>query len=81
MTHVILTPEAARTALQATVRYQLREAWERGMETAPHGIHSLADDGAPASMAAIMAAVDDLATAIVTLWAARNGCPPLAGGQ
>lgn len=81
MTRVVPTPAMAHAALAATVRYQLREAWERGMATAPHGIHSLADDDAPASYRAIMAAVDELTTAVATVWAARNGCPPLAGGQ
>lgn len=81
MTRIVPTPEMARTALAATVRYQLREAWERGMATAPHGVHSLADDDAPVSFRAIMADADRLAEAVATVWAARNGCPPLAGGQ
>ena len=75
MTHVILTPDAARTALSATIRHQLREAWERGMETAPHGPHALADRGAPAAFEAIMRDADDLAAAIAALWSSR-GCPP-----
>ena len=81
MTRIVLTPEAAHNALAATVRYQLREAWERGMAAAPHGVHAPADDDAPVSYRAIMAAVDELTAAVATVFAARNGCPPPAGGQ
>ena len=81
MTHIVLTPEAARTALQATTRHELHQAWERGLDTPPRGVNADADAGATAGLEAVMAAADDLATAITTLWVARNGCPPLAGGQ
>ena len=77
MTHVILTPETARAVLEDVTRYQLREAWERGMETAPHGPHAMHDRGAPRSFEAVMAAADDLAASIAALWSAR-GCPPAA---
>ena len=80
MTHVILTPDAARTALGATIRHQLREAWERGMETAPHGPHALADRGAPQAFEAIMRDADDLAASIAALWSARGGPPAVDDG-
>lgn len=37
----------AREQLEAVIREQLREAWERGFATAPHGASALADSGAP----------------------------------
>lgn len=81
MTHIVLTPTAARTALEATVRYQLHQAWERGLDTPPRGVHADADADADARFRAIMAAAEDYAAALVTVVAARNGCPPPAGGQ
>ena len=75
MTHVILTPDAARTALGATIRHQLREAWERGMETAPHGPHALADRGAPVAFEAIMRDIDDYVTAITSRWREKEYPP------
>ena len=77
MTHVILTPDAARTALSATIRHQLREAWERGMETAPHGPHALADRGAPAAFEAIMRDLDDYVTAITSRWREKHYPPTI----
>ena len=75
MTHIILTPEVARTVLADVIRTELRGTWERGMDTAPHGVNALADKGAPAAYETIMGAADDLAAAIAALWSAR-GCPP-----
>ena len=77
MTHIILTPETARTVLADVIRVELRGSWERGMDAAPHGVNALADKGAPAAYETIMEAADDLAAAIAALWSAR-GCPPAA---
>ena len=81
MTRVVLTPEAARTVMEAVIREELMQAWERGLDTAPHSVNALADAGAPQSFKAIMAAVDDLATAIVGVWRGRHGCPPPTPGD
>lgn len=81
MTRIVPTPTMARTALAATVRYQLHQAWERGLDTPPRGVNAGADAGADAGFNAVMAAVDELTTAVATVAAARNGCPPPAGGQ
>ena len=78
MTHIVLTPETARSVLADVIRTELRGTWERGMDTAPHGPHALADRGAPAAYEAIMTAADDLAAAIAALWSS-SGCPPAAG--
>ena len=75
MTHVILTPETARTVLADVIRTELRGTWERGMDTAPQSVNALADRGAPAAYETIMGAADDLAAAIAALWSAK-GCPP-----
>ena len=75
MTHIILTPETARSILTDTIRVELRGVWERGLDTAPQGVHALADKGAPAAFETIMAAADDLAAAVAALWSAK-GCPP-----
>ncbi|HTM85002.1 MAG TPA: hypothetical protein VL179_08885, partial [Mycobacterium sp.] len=64
MTTYPMTPAAARTILEAVIRKQLREAWQRGMDTAPHGVNALADKGAPAAFDAIAAAADNHAAAI-----------------
>lgn len=52
-----MTTDEAHTALTAAVRTELSAAWQRGLNTAPHGVNALADTGAPASYAAIMTAV------------------------
>lgn len=52
-----MTTDEAHRALNATIRTELRAAWQRGLDTAPHGVNALADTGAPASYAAIMTAV------------------------
>ena len=75
MTHIILTPQTARSILADVLRTELRGTWERGMDTAPHGPHALADRGAPQAFETIMEAADDLAASIAALWSAR-GCPP-----
>lgn len=75
MTHIILTPETARTVLADVIRTELRGTWDRGMDTAPHGINALNDRGAPQAFEAIMEAADDLAASIAALWSGR-GCPP-----
>lgn len=81
MTHIVLTPTAARTALEATVRYQLHQAWERGLDTPPRGVNASADAGAAAGFDAVMAAAEDLAAAITTVVTAHDGRPRPAGGQ
>jgi hypothetical protein len=58
----------AREKLDAAVREQLREAWERGLAAAPHGPGALADAGAPAGFAAIARAADDYAAAVADTW-------------
>lgn len=75
MTRVVLTPEAARTALGAVVREQLRQAWERGQDTAPQSVNGLADTGAPQSWEAIMTAASDLADAVAVHWSAMIAHP------
>lgn len=77
----VLTPEAARTALGAVIRYELREAWERGLETAPRHPNALADVSAPQSYDAITLAVDAYMAAIDNWWRRRRGCPPISGGD
>lgn len=77
MTRIIFTPESARTVLEDVIRTELRGTWERGMDTAPHGVNALNDRGAPAAYEAIMEAVDDLVSAVVSLWR-EKGCPPAA---
>jgi len=64
MTTYPMTPAAARTILDAVIRKQLRETWQRGMDTAPQGVNALADNGAPAAFDAIAAAADNYAAAI-----------------
>lgn len=65
MTAADLTPEAARTALDAMIRGQLTAAFQRGVDTAPHGIGAQADTGAATGFGAINAAVDDLIMAVI----------------
>ena len=78
MTHIILTPETARTVLADVIRVELRGTWERGMDTAPHGINALSDRGAPQAFETIMEAADDLAAAIAALWSAKGSPPAVA---
>jgi hypothetical protein len=59
--------KVTREALDAVVREQLREAWERGMETAPHGVNALADKGAAGGFRAVERAVDDYLAAVAVL--------------
>lgn len=75
MTHIILTPETARSILADTIRTELRGTWDRGIDTAPQGVRALNDRGAPAAFETIMTAADDLAAAIAALWSAK-GLPP-----
>lgn len=69
-----MTPAAARTVLDAVIREQLREAWERGMDTAPCGVNALADTGAPDAFGAIALAADNYAAAIAAAHAG-DGMP------
>ena len=80
MTHIILTPETARSILADTIRTELRGTWERGIDTAPQGVNALSDRGAPAAFETIMTAADDLAASIAALWSARGGPPAADAG-
>jgi hypothetical protein len=63
-----LTPEAARVILHAVVRQELRAAWDRGLDSAPHGVNSLADAGAPGAFREITLAADAYAAAVARHW-------------
>lgn len=63
---------------QDVIRTELRGTWERGMDTAPHGVNALHDKGAPQAFEAIMEAADDLAAAIAALWSAKGRPPAVA---
>jgi hypothetical protein len=58
----------AREHLDAAVREQLREAFERGLAAAPHGPGALADAGAPAGFGAVSRCADDYAAAVAATW-------------
>jgi hypothetical protein len=57
----------ARDALDAAIREQLREAWERGLATAPHGVNALADQFASNAFSCIEWHVDDYVAALARL--------------
>lgn len=63
-----MNPRKARENLDAAVREQLREAWERGLATAPHGPNALADAGAPAAFDKVSRCADDYAAAVADTW-------------
>lgn len=58
----------ARELLDAAVREQLREAFERGLAMAPHAATALTDAGAPAGFAVVSRAADDYAAAVADKW-------------
>lgn len=66
MTSQWTAPMVAHAAVEGTVREQLRAAWERGLDTAPHGVNAQADRGAPAAFDAIMTTVDSYVAAVIT---------------
>jgi hypothetical protein len=61
---MITSPAEARAAPGAAVRLELREAWERGIATAPRGLNSLADAGAAGAFDAVAKASDDYAASL-----------------
>lgn len=63
-----MSPQEAREVLDAVVREQLREAWQRGMDTPPFGPNSLADGGAPKAFLVIGLAADAYAAAVAGRW-------------
>lgn len=75
MTRQWTEPDGSYAVVEETVRVQLREAWERGLATAPHGVHALADSGAPAAFDAIMTEVSMYADAVVHYWRDRVPAP------
>lgn len=62
----------ARENLDAAVREQLREAWERGLAMSPHAPGALADTGAAAGFEAVSRAADDYAAAVADTWRERS---------
>lgn len=62
----------ARDKLDAAVREQLSEAFQRGLAMAPHHPGALADAGAAAGFNAVADAVDDYAAAIAGNWRERS---------
>jgi len=65
MTVTPFTPYAARQVLDATIRSELWDAYQRGMDAAPHGVNATTDPGAEGAFATIAAAVDENAMAII----------------
>jgi hypothetical protein len=62
----------AREKLDAAVREQLREAWERGRTAAlSPSSWPLADTGAPAGFDKVVRAADDYAAAVADTWRVR----------
>lgn len=59
-----MTAAQAREALEAVIREQLREAWERGLEVAPHSPNALADTGAPGAFRITLSAAFAYADAL-----------------
>jgi hypothetical protein len=64
-------PAQARAVLDAAIRVQLREAWERGIATAPNGPNSRADAGAGAGFDAVAKAADDYAASLALFHGSR----------
>lgn len=60
-----MTSAAARTVLDAVIKEQLAEAYQRGMDAAPHGVNADADPNATHAFGAIALATDNYATAII----------------
>ena len=71
---------AACAAVEETVREQLREAWQRGLDTAPHGVNALADAGAPDAFDAIMTKVNWYAAHVAAYWRDRVPAPGKQAG-
>jgi hypothetical protein len=64
-----MTSSEAREQLDAVVREQLTNAWQRGIDTAPHSMAALANPDAGAMFRTVAAAADDYAAAIALRWA------------
>lgn len=62
----------ARENLEAAVREQLREAFERGLAMGSNAPGALADAGAPAGFDAVSRAADDYAAAVADTWRGRS---------
>lgn len=61
-------PDNQRMVLAQVVRNQLAAVYQRGVDTAPHGVNALADPHAKESFKAIMTAANDMAESVAYLW-------------